>query len=1072
MAVESQIIPVALGQGLDTKTDPKQIQLGKKLVLQNCSFKNPGELDKRDGFQELPSLSNGIGISNFQNELIALDGSNLYSYSPDLASQISKGALIPTSLAVKSIVRNTNGQTGPDMAYDPVTGLQCFVWIDSTNIPSASTGTSTIKYSILDSTTGTNITTGSVSSTANNPTLIRAKVVLFQNNFVIIYYDSLSTASLRYKLISTATPTIIGSIVVIDTAISTAIPAFDVSIVNGSIYIGYRESTTSIRFKSINSSFTLSSSYTVNVSNGIQTLCIRGDASNNIWCAYAEALGGPNIYVLVVNGALASTVLAPTELESVGSNGFATFNITMIVSGITATVYWEQTQVLSNAILTGTMTITGTAGGQEVLIYRMGLASKAFVYGGNTYFLGLYSGDFVANSTNIEVPTTIEPTYFLLNSQGAIIAKLAPSSAGTFYVSGLLPEVTFFTSTQIMIPYLLQDDLSSQNGNIFYKTGVQNATISFSPTNNLPKLVMGQNLHWGGGQLYAYDGNNLVEQGFHIYPENVSLSSLTSSGGGIGIGASTASVNQVQYSAIYEWQDNQGQLHRSATSVPLTITLLPNSSITEISFTGDTTANSMTISGVSSFTGIVVGQTLTDHTNSSNFPAGTYIVSINTSNSTMVVSSPAATAQTNDTFYIYDRCSIELTLPTLTATYKQGVSIVIYRTVNNGTIFYRVTSLTSLLYNSFAEEFIQYTDTLADAAIIGNEQLYTTGGELDNFNAPAISASTEYKNRFVYLSPENPFQFGYSKQVDQGVPVEFSSLFFTENIDQRVGFATAVAGMDDKLVIFGPHIKFYVVGDGPAPDGTQNDFTDATKIEGTTGTNNPASVLGIPNGVIYQDSIRGLYMLDRSLQEQYIGADVEAFNSIPVVSANLIPNSNKAAFTFANGTNLIYDYYVNQWETDIFPAGAIDSTIFQSDFTYIQANGLIMQQTPGAYTDNGALIPISFTTGWMSFAELSGFVRVWELQITETFYSPHVLTVNIYTDYSATPTTTEVITVNAALVPPIFRINLEVQKCTTVQVEITETQTGAPGQGLSLSALAFKVGMKKGPYKLPAAQTY
>jgi len=52
--------------------------------------------------------------------------------------------------------------------------------------------------------------------------------------------------------------------------------------------------------------------------------------------------------------------------------------------------------------------------------------------------------------------------------------------------------------------------------------------------------------------------------------------------------------------------------------------------------------------------------------------------------------------------------------------------------------------------------------------------------------------------------------------------------------------------------------------------------TEPSLIPTDTGTINPRSIVLTPMGIMYQ-SEKGIYLLDRSLQVSYIGADVEAY---------------------------------------------------------------------------------------------------------------------------------------------------------------------------------------------------
>lgn len=161
MPVDTQNIPISFEQGIDTKTDPKQLVPGKMVYLNNASFVSPKQIKKRDGFQSITNnilgggtVTSGYGIASYKNELIELDGSTVYSYSPEDNKQVTRSIYKPITLTTQSVVRNTYAQNDPDMAVDPVTGLQAFVYYDQ-----QSDG---VNYSIIDGATGTIIVNNAV----------------------------------------------------------------------------------------------------------------------------------------------------------------------------------------------------------------------------------------------------------------------------------------------------------------------------------------------------------------------------------------------------------------------------------------------------------------------------------------------------------------------------------------------------------------------------------------------------------------------------------------------------------------------------------------------------------------------------------------------------------------------------------------------------------------------------------------------------------------------------------------------------------------------------------------------
>ncbi len=1281
MPLEQANVPVSFAGGVDTKTDPKQVIPGKMLVLQNASFQNPKEIRKRDGFTALPnaisgggSVSAGQGVASFENELLSFDGSSVYSYSPGLAQQINRGNLTPASLAIQPIVRNSYTQTQPDAAL-ATTGLQCYLWSDS--------GSGAVNYQVTDSVTDAVIVNNqNISSTAS-----KAKVLTLGSYFVILYFDT-GSASLKALSLSTATG-LVNTTQTIAADIDATNPFFDACVLGSTLYLVYAKSSTSVAFYSLSSILALSSQYVVSgITEPTTCMSIVPDNNGHLWAAWSTTT---NVYALAVNTALNATTVAVQTVDSVDAA-----NITQVATSAGTTLFYDvlptnagQTPLMSNYINTNTVTIGGSVGTASTYNRGLGLASKAFVYGGSTYFLGVYAGVYATTTTGGTSASTLQPTYFLIGPGGKIVAKCAPSLAGGYYTTGLLPECPSVTAGTYVIPYLYKDTLASVNGNIVSNTGLNSATFTFPQSLPLSKLTLGNNLLLASGQLWQYDGENVTEQGFHLYPEPPSGDYQAVSGG--------LSTGTYSYIATYEWTDQQGNTHRSAPSAPLSVVIdghkttfagsgssgantitssisqaLPGfvttwlisgpgvpaaTKVTNITSSGMTRLYTLTLSNnltantsgpfvitpLYSFTNVVnataastnrifpycsgpvvylidsngsytcnnpgalvVGATLTFSYDASfnasytiasitngvitfasgsppvNTPAlvtlpfsavinsttartvqqvpnatlnvmsigdtvtfvfsavtytgmvtsiavgtqgggtqGTFTINtdlpstggnqtvpvidyfgpsrnfvvgqqitgpgitgtatvtgfgyqktgaVNTSLSYLTINQQIL-SQSQGTYTSSDVYSSQLTVYTLKQTLKNNVRIVLYRTIANGTVYYQASSVSAPYINDPTVDYITVNDSVADNFLIGNNQLYTTGGEVDNINAPEVSAIWSFKSRALYLSPEAPLQFGYSKQVIQGTPVEFSSLDFYENVDQRIGSITAIGSLDDKIVLFGASSKYYVVGNGPSPSGANNDFTDAVKIAGTTGCTVQSSIIEIPIGLVYQDITKGVYLLDRSLQEQYIGAEVEAYLGQPISSASLVPNSKKVQFTLASGANLIYDYYVNQWEVDVFPAEAFDSTVYNNTLVYIQPDGVMMQQTPGTYSDNGAVIPISLTTSWLSFAGLAGFQRVWELQILGAYKSPHTLNVNIFTDFGTTPAQTVTIPVLSDPGLYQFRIHLKPQQSEAIQIQIVESETAA-GEGFSLSSLTFVVGIQRGAYKLSAGKSY
>lgn len=1257
MALQKTNVSLSFKEGLDTKTDPKQVVFGKLLNLINGKFISPTKIQKRNGYAQVgPALpsANGVDVISYNHELVSYDGEQVYSYSAETNQQILKGNKLAVDLETTPIIRNNYQQIAPDYV-EHSSGLQLFIYADSQN-------SKTIRYSLLDTTTGNFITRDVVLIT--NAATWKASVV---NNYFVVTYSDVAGANLYYKAMNVATPT---AFTVSGTLATNLAVYYDVCLLNNRLYFAYSDSSGNISLFYLDSSLVKSSVTSVIIGIASQKITIFADTVlSELYIAYQQI--GFNIIYFVRNASL-GVVHASV---GIGSPGSLVYSLTGTALNGSGSLYYDglttvatggtNVSKIENFVICTAVDRTG--GSSSVFYVRsLRLASKAFLKDTHSYIPCFHF-------------STQQSTYFVLDINGSAVTKIAYGNSSYADVNILSNSIV--NGSTVSFPYLYKDLTTSINAHIYTQSGINLATMTFNAL--LDNKILANDIHTSGGILTMYDGANVVEHGFNLYPENLYVTNPPASG--------ALSAGQYQYSAIYEWMDNEGNIHKSAPSTPLTISNQPiyfygnqttggniitsfsyyqnlyvgmlitgsgvpvNTRITAITptqitlsnnFTSSLTGNSYTVNPLLSFTvtnpggtsltvtgkdqfnfygecvtgdnfitaysteHIVPGMTIEGAWTSSspfnttpaivNFINGNKIylksgVQANITNQyvafaasikiygTATNGSPTITATIQDytslvtagdvietyslgwtgthtvvsvtstsitlnanasasgsvscykilppsyfvkpgmtissqnasltginvivdsvvdltggtgvilikqspvsnfdqkipatsgnvTFDIATLYSSWIAVPTLKITDKintaSKVIISIYRTEVNQTIFYRVTSLLSPLYNDPNVDYLFFLDTIADQVVIGNDQLYTTGGEVENIAAPATSIMTSFKNRLIAVPQENRFQFWYSKQVVLGTPVEFSDVF-VQNVDQRGGEITALGVMDDKLIIFKQNSIYYIVGDGPTPSGTFNDFSLPILITTDAGCSNKKSIVVMPEGLMFKSS-KGIYLLSRALELKYIGADVEAYNAFDVTSAQLIPTVYEVRFTLTNGVCLSFDYYVNQWSV-YSNISAVDATIFQNKYTYLQANGIILQETPGAYTDNGAFIQLYLKTSWNSFAGLQGYERFYDMLLLGDYKSPHTL--NVEFAYNFDNTSSQVTSIPVLSDPGVyqFRIFPMTQKCEAFMLTIYDTQDSSFGEGFDISALIMRVGAKTGTQKMPASSAY
>jgi hypothetical protein len=433
--------------------------------------------------------------------------------------------------------------------------------------------------------------------------------------------------------------------------------------------------------------------------------------------------------------------------------------------------------------------------------------------------------------------------------------------------------------------------------------------------------------------------------------------------------------------------------------------------------------------------------------------------------------------------------TIDVTIPTLRLTLKTfpraECKIVIYRSqVDEVTVLYRLTETD----NDPDVDSVTFSDdgSIPDTSLRVNQILYTTGGVLENIAAPASKVITKHKNRLWIAGLEDDSALWYSKEFVFGEGVAFSD-FFRIQCDPRGGPITALASMDDKLVIFKRDSIYTLVGDGPVDTGAQNDFSQPQGIAGDIGCIQPESIAAIPEGLIFK-SDKGIYLLTRNLGFEAIGDPVEDFDTLEVTSAVVVEDEDEVRFTTLTGSCLVYNYHFGQWSTfSNYSATSAISAL--GSYLHLKSDGRVRQETPGLYLDAGSRIQMAIETSWLAFAGLQGFQRVKRLDFLGDYLSDHYTRVKIAYDYEDAFTQTVYFNVDEDLDLSYygddatygsssvyggsgtavyqFSIKPRRQKCQSIKLrfEDVDTKTEAGGGSFNLVGLTFEVGQKIGTDK-------
>lgn len=996
MALDKQKVNIAFAQGVDTKSDPKQVIPGKLLALENGVFQKTNSIIKRNGYDALytgtgtaSNVEGAIGLSTFKDQLFMLateDGLNLnagYTYAPSQfkwSDRVGYYAPVNVERAACGVL---SGTTSPYAAIDHYVdfdeGLEISVYLKISYL--SGTTTERLYYNVRDIVTDSFLVKERPIPYISSPKPYIRVIktlgeywVFFQSKNIAGTADALYFTHIAIGSISGSFSTLtqVAAVGTTSTTYADSTP-FDVIYQNNRVYVSYANGvagTFDLTIKIFDLNYT---NVTTVIASGFRAdkgSAMCADASNNIYVATND---GTNIKALSYTSGL-GTLRAAGPVNTAGT---AISNVVVSLDPTTDNTFW--------IFFTVNYVTNEYTAPNSLKSISATLSSGAFSGNENTIMVNaaVYAKPFIQNNL-IKVPTVSFDgygtyTYYIIDGTYSYAeAKLLTQSANPLR-GNPIQTFTSDNNEHYLMAVERNDDIGA------YSAWSYKVTYDHKPI----FAEIANNLHITGGFINMFDGSQLAEHGFLANPSIMTTSAVS-------VGTGTVPAGDYFYKYTYEWVDAYGQLHVSAPSLPST---------------------KLTLSSAS---------------------------------------------------------NINCEIPCLSMTNKSdAIYIAVYRS-SDGINYYknRFTGYNTTFVNQRFFGKISFIDTYTFAqAYQGQPQLYTDGGEVDNIDPGAVTYLATYNQRLIAIPQELSSSWWYSKEVTPqatgtaGTPIYFSDEFVSI-VDERSGGINGVMQLDEKLVFFKRSNIFATAGNGPAPNGSGNDFNPPQVVATDTGCTEGQSIVLGPSGIMFK-SAKGIYLIDRSLSVSYIGAPVEAYNTDEVLSADLIFNLNQFRFGLSSGVALVYNYLFDQWS--VFTNHAIvQACIYQNKYTFAKSDAVCWQESIG-YLDDTTPISLKLTTSWLSFGDLQGFQRVYKLMLLGKWKTPHFLTVQVCHDFDDTvfqSTNINVLTTD----PYEYRLFLTRQKCTAVKFTIFDAITSPAilSAGYEISAMAFEVGVKRGLNKLAA----
>lgn len=395
-----------------------------------------------------------------------------------------------------------------------------------------------------------------------------------------------------------------------------------------------------------------------------------------------------------------------------------------------------------------------------------------------------------------------------------------------------------------------------------------------------------------------------------------------------------------------------------------------------------------------------------------------------------------------------------------------------YRTLNNQTdVFYRCGLGFDYI---FADNVRNNSLTLSDAVVAQNEPLYIQGGEQPNFTPECPVAIASNGRRVLCVSGSNPNHIYQSKPIVFNEAVQFIEQYGGKDIPAYGPKIVALSNFFDKWIAFKETATFYATGDGVDATGANDTLSDFEVLSDNIGVYDPDSVVETNYGIVFK-SRKGFYLLNRALQLSYIGAAVEEYNDINVVSASFDKDDKIVYFVLSTNETLVLTIYESEQGTQFF--WTVDTnTPFTSE---VVANGTKYSalnttsitssvfKTATYYTDDHTNTGVvrTATTGWMKTADLQGFQRVYNCLIlgdANTSATTNQIQVDIAYDYQDTYAESKTISIangtyNGTTLQ--WKVKPKRQKCEAIKFRITDLNPDSTSNWY-LKQLQLVIGVK------------
>lgn len=1037
--MSGQVVQYPFIGGIDEKTADKWLDVGSKSKsIVNGVFAKNGAISKRFGYTALSkSIVNASNLSSadklgvFKGEILAIDsrgagsaGSTptIYSWSGQANKFVTRSRVPNCTVTRSTLTQAASTLSAPDIAIAS-NGVVAYAWLVGADVWSM----------VKDSTTGAVLSTPQKIVTGS---IVAVRLCAIGTTLIMLYQDSTSIYGRTLDATGGGSFIWSGASTLRSDCLGT--PTFDVAAMSSTFALAYYKSagtTLTINLLTYNSGLGVSAgptSITDAIGGGAGFtpggIGLRGTTGETLWLAYGcSNVAGTTILVKAMGrdpATLASTVAVQT-LYSAGTGGTPltvtcgrhTSTRALVVWGLSS--FGSSLGDMGQGFITTAAAVTGVRTTRNIypiskpIEYATPGAANTRLYGATqlcsstqgTIFIVDYEGDATADTTRpARVVGTVAPR-LALGSNGTYATMACSAVSPSSGVWGTLGSVT---GTAVASGRLNLVEID----------------VNFADTAMHQNAEIGENLALSCGVPTFYDGTVAAEHGFFYYPEK-SLIVATPQAAGGALFAGT-----YQYVFVYEWPDGKGQIHRSAGSVPKSVT---------------------TTTGVSSVDLTIPTLTLTERQNfDNNFTPEVAIV-------------PYRTAVNGTIFY---RLTPPGSNPTALTNNVNAASVSYTDTASDASI-----ATNPLLYTT-GGVLDCVCPPSSSCCIVHKNRIWLGGCD----DGKAVWPSKSFTSR------EAP---GFNEvlvfEVDDG-----GSITALGSLDDKL----IIFKSDRIFVVYGDGPNDTGQGSDLTPP--QKIASDVGCVDARSVVLTPLGLMFLGSQGIYVLT-RALEVQFVGKNIETTLASYPTITSAVLVANQGHVRFTCVNAANTDGVTLVFDYALGEWSTfQIYDADnygtiapAAHAVMWSGVYTWSTPKGQLATEknasSSAAYKDGSQYVTLTVEKGWIKTAGIAGYQRVRRVQVLADSGDFHDLTVQLAYNYSTSYVQSATWRNNDLVVLPREQVEMHVGslngatgKCEAIRVMINDAppsngSASTSGKGPILNAIALEVATKSGLYKpIPA----